>query len=95
MQFYGQLFDLLVGLMTKRSYGTLAIHDFNKGLLWADVLGKYPESVMMFMYADRQKQTHNWLVHIMNVRKNLKMQTCKHASNAPFITFFLKIRFLF
>ena len=55
MQFYGQLFDLLVGFMTKRSYETLAIHDFNKGLLWADVLSEYPESIMMFMYADKQK----------------------------------------
>ena len=37
-----------------------------KAYYWADVSGEYPKSVMMFMYADRQKQTHNWLVHIMN-----------------------------
>ena len=33
LQFYGQLFHLLVDLVTKRSCGTLAIHDFSKGLL--------------------------------------------------------------
>ena len=45
-----------------------------KTYYWADVSDEYPESVMMFMYADKQKQTHNWLVYIVNVSKNSKMQ---------------------
>ena len=59
-----------------------------KAYYWADVSGEYPKSFMMFMYADRQKQTHNWLVHTMNVGKNankLKM---------PFFIIFWKKQFL-
>ena len=63
-----------------------------KAYYWVDASEEYLKSVMMFMYADRQKQIHNWLVHIMNVRKKIKNA---NMPARPFLLFFWEIDFCF
>ena len=48
----------------------MTIHDLNKGLLLSWCLGRVSQICYDIYVCDRQKQTHNWLVHTMNVGKN-------------------------
>ena len=92
MQFYGQLFDLLVGLVTKQSCGTLAIYDFNEGLLLSQCLGRVYQIYYNVMDAIKQIRNSQLISTYHECKERFKNT---NMLEMPFLLSFEKNRILF